>query len=278
MKMKLDQQLNLLKHMLGKSKGTRYISVSSGKGGVGKTLVSINIGEILSERGKKVLIFDGDLGLSNVHLMYGIAPTKDLSDLVKGFATIEELPVKVNEHLYFISGGSGFQELADLPKERLSTIVQKLYEYAEDNFDYVIIDTPPGIHRTTILLTSCADIPIILTTPEPTALMDAYALIKVINREEGLQNFYVIINKADSYAEAKAVAESLSLMVMKYTDARINFIGFIHYRKNLIRRVVDQKPVDKTFKEELREALINLDLEVNGKEGFWSKILKKLGV
>jgi len=276
--MKLDQQLSLLKHKVGKETKTKYISISSGKGGVGKTLIAINLGEILSENGKKVLIFDGDLGLSNIHLMYGISPTKDLVDLVKGYATIEELPVKVNKNLYFISGGSGFQQLADIPKTQLSSIIMKLHEFAEENFNYVIIDTPPGIHKTTIMLASSVDIPLIITTPEPTAIMDAYALIKVINKEEGIDDFYVIVNKADNSAEAKAVVESLELLAMKYTTARINYIGYLHYRKNLIRRIIDQNPIDKAFKEELRESISNLDFEVQEREGFWSKILKKLGI
>jgi len=276
--MKLDRQLSLLKHKLGKGTKTRYISISSGKGGVGKTLIAINLGEILSENGKKVLIFDGDLGLSNIHLMYGISPTKDLVDLIKGFATIEELPVKVNKNLYFISGGSGFQQLADIPRTQLSSIIMKLHEFAEENFNYVIVDTPPGLNRITIMLASSVDIPLIITTPEPTAIMDAYALIKVINKEEGIDDFYVIVNKADNSAEAKAVVESLELLAMKYTTARINYIGYLHYRKNLIRRIIDQNPIDEAFKEELRESISNLDFEIQEKEGFWSKILKKLGI
>lgn len=276
--MKLDHQLNLLKHKVGKGAKTKYISISGGKGGVGKTLIAINLGEILSENGKRVLIFDGDLGLSNIHLMYGISPTKDLVDLIKGYATIEELPVKVNKNLYFISGGSGFQQLADIPKTQLSSIIMKLHEFAEENFNYVIIDTPPGIHKTTIMLASSVDIPLIITTPEPTAIMDAYALIKVINKEEGIEDFYVIVNKADNSAEAKAVVESLELLAIKYTTARINYIGYIHYRKNLIRKIIDQNPVDKAFKEELRESILNLDFEVQERKGFWSKILKKLGI
>ncbi|HID65493.1 MAG TPA: MinD/ParA family protein, partial [Aquificaceae bacterium] len=149
---------------------------------------------------------------------------------------------------------------------------------AEENFNYVIIDTPPGIHKTTIMLASSVDIPLIITTPEPTAIMDAYALIKVINKEEGIEDFYVIVNKADNSAEAKAVVESLELLAIKYTTARINYIGYIHYRKNLIRKIIDQNPVDKAFKEELRESVSNLDFEVQERKGFWSKILKKLGI
>ncbi len=276
--MKLNQQLSLLKHRLGKDTVTRYISVASGKGGVGKTLISINLGEILSETGKRVLIFDGDLGLSNVHLMYGISPTKDLSDLLGGFATIEELPVKVKENLYFISGGSGFQQLADLPKPQLVTIIRKLQEYAEENYDYVIIDTPPGIHRTTVTFVSSSDIPLVVSTPEPTSLADAYALIKVVNRESGMREFYLLVNKVDNEQEARIVFESIQLLTVKYTTAVVRYIGSIKYRKNLIRRVIDQNPVDRGFKQELRKAVANIEVDLEATESFWSKILKKFGI
>ena len=272
--MKSNQQLNSLKHKLKKAVRTKYISVSSGKGGVGKTLISINIGEILSESGKKVLIFDGDLGLSNVHLMYGIMPKKDLSDLIKGFATIEEIPEKINDNLYFISAGSGLQELADIPRIQLVSIISKLQEYAEDNYDYVIIDTPPGIHRTTIVLVTSSDIPIVISTPEPTSVADAYALIKIASKS--INEFYFLVNKADNEAEAKAVYESVKSLTDKYTSAKVIYMGFLKFRKNMIRKVIDQSPIDEKFKEEIRKTFLNINIDVNSTESFWSKILKKL--
>lgn len=275
--MRSDTQLNLLEHKL-KGGSVRYIGVASGKGGVGKTLVSINVGEILSERGYRVLIFDGDLGLSNVHLMYGIAPLKDLSDLIKGLASIKELPVKIKERLHFISGGSGFQELADLPKSRLISIIHQLHEFAEENYDYVVIDTPPGIHRTTITLLSSVDVPLIITTPEPTAIADAYALIKVLNKEECVETFHLLVNKADNEGEARVVYESIQLLTAKYTNAQVNYIGYIKFRKNLIRNVINQNPIDRGFKNELKIALEKVEpTKVEG-ESFWSKILRKLGI
>ncbi len=275
--MRSDTQIDLMEHKL-KGSSVRYIGVGSGKGGVGKTIISINVGEILSEQGYRVLIFDGDLGLSNIHLMYGIAPLKDLSDLIKGLTTIKELPVKVKDGLYFISGGSGFHELADLPKQRLVSIIHALHEFAEENYDYVIVDTPPGIHRTTTTLLSAVDVPIIVTTPEPTAIADAYALIKVLNREEGINNFYLLINKADNEGEAIAVYESVNLLTAKYTQACVNYLGSLKFRKNLIRNVINQNPVDRAFKNELRKAIQKIEPSKEEAEGFWSKILRKIGI
>ncbi|WP_461829850.1 AAA family ATPase [Aquifex sp.] len=275
--MRSDTQLELLEHKL-KGGSVKYIGIGSGKGGVGKTIISINAGEILAEQGYRVLIFDGDLGLSNIHLMYGIAPLKDLSDLLRGLTTIKELPVKVREGLYFISGGSGFHELADLPKQRLISVIHALHEYAEENYDYVIVDTPPGIHTTTITLLSAVDLPIIITTPEPTAIADAYALIKVLNREEGIKDFYLLVNKADNGGEAQAVYESIQLLATKYTEASVRYLGFLKFRKNLIRNVINQNPVDGAFKRELKKALEKLEPGKREKESFWSKILRKIGI
>ena len=266
-----------MEHKL-RGSSVRYIGIGSGKGGVGKTIISINTGEILSEQGYRVLIFDGDLGLSNIHLMYGIAPLKDLSDLIKGLTTIEDLPVKIKEGLYFISGGSGFHELADLPKQKLISIMHTLHEYAEENYDYVIVDTPPGIHNTTTTLLSAVDIPIIVTTPEPTAIADAYALIKVLNKEEEVNNFYLLINKADNEGEALAVYESVNLLTAKYTKASLNYLGSLKFRKNLIRNVINQNPVDKAFKGELKRVIENIEPLKRETESFCSKILKKIGI
>lgn len=275
--MRSDIQLNLMEHKL-KGSSSRYIGIGSGKGGVGKTLISINVGEILAEQGYRVLIFDGDLGLSNIHLMYGIAPLNDLSDLIKGLATIKELPVKVSENLHFISGGSGFHELADIPKQKLIYIIHTLHEFAEENYDYVVIDTPPGIHKTTLTLLSATDVPIVITTPEPTAIADAYALIKTLNKEEYIKDFYLLVNKADNEGEALAVYESIEILTTKYTTARLSYLGFLKFRKNLIRNVINQNPVDRAFKKELKKALQKIEPSKKEKESFWSKILKKIGV
>jgi len=275
--MRSDTQLGLMEHKL-KGSSVRYIGIGSGKGGVGKTIISINLGEILSEQGYRVLIFDGDLGLSNIHLMYGIAPLKDLSDLVRGLATIKELPVKVKDGLHFISGGSGFQELADIPKQRLVSIIHALHEFAEENYDYVIVDTPPGIHKTTTTLLSAVDFPIIVTTPEPTAIADAYALIKVLNKEEGVKNFYLLVNKSDNEGEALAVYESIKLLATKYTESSVNYLGFLKFRKNLIRNVINQNPIDGGFKKELERALQKIEGSKKDTRSFWSKILRKIGI
>ncbi len=275
--MSLDQQAVALKHKEGQDSKTRYLAVASGKGGVGKTLLSINMGKCLSDGGSKVLIIDADFGLSNIHLMLGLNPEKTLSDFFYGRAEFKDILVKVNDNLYFISSGSGIYELARLPGDQILNLVRRLQELSEDNYDWVIFDTPPGIHEDTLMVTSAVDIPVILTTPEPTAVADAYALIKILNRESGVESFYLLVNKAENYREAEKVYESIQLLAEKFTTAKINFAGSIKYRKNIIRRIINQNPFDSSLMEEVYGVLKNMPLNLKlREESFWQRILTKI--
>ncbi len=275
--MGLDQQATLLKHREGEGARTRYLAIASGKGGVGKTLLTINVGKCLSESGSKVLIIDADFGLSNVHLMLGINPEKNLSDFFYGKAEFKDILVKITEGLYFISSGSGIYELARLPGAQILNLVRRLQELSENNYDWVIFDTPPGIHEDTLMVTSAVDIPVILTTPEPTAVADAYALIKILNRENEVKSFYLLVNKVENYSEAEKVYESIQLLAEKFTTAKINFAGSIKYRKNIIRRIINQSPFDKSLMDDVYNILKNMPLNVKLKEeSFWHRILSKI--
>jgi len=136
--MSLNQQAIHLKRREGAEGGTKYIAVASGKGGVGKTILSISFGKGLSETGKKVLIIDADLGLSNVHLMLGLTPQKNLAHFFFGEATFDEITVRIDERFAFISSGNGIYELAKLPKDQIVSLIRRLQELAEENYDYVI--------------------------------------------------------------------------------------------------------------------------------------------
>ncbi len=275
--MSLDQQAVLLKHKEGEGVKTRYMAIASGKGGVGKTLLSINIGKCLSDSGRKVLIIDADFGLSNIHLMLGINPEKNLSDFFYGRAEFKDILVKINDNLCFISSGNGIYELARLPGHQILNLVRRLQELSEDNYDWVIFDTPPGIHEDTLMVTSSVDIPVILTTPEPTAVADAYALIKILNKESDVKSFYLLVNKVEGYREAEKVYESIQLLAEKFTSAKVNFAGSIKYRKNIIRRIINQDPFDRALMDDVYNILKNMPLNVKLKEeSFWQRILSKI--
>jgi len=156
--------------------------------------------------------------------MLGITPPKNLYHFFTGSASLEEVVIPVEEGFDLISSGSGIRELVNMPFGRLKTLIQRLQDFAEGRYDWVIFDTPPGIHSDTIAIVSSSQIPILITTPEPTAIADAYGLIKVMNLEEGMKEFFLIVDKVSSEEEGKKVYESIRLVCQK-----------IHHRRAKVR-------------------------------------------
>lgn len=273
----MEVQALHLERAEGKGKKTGYISVASGKGGVGKTLITINMGRIIARNGNRVLIVDGDLGLSNVHIMLGIAPSKNLYHYFMGEVSLEEVVVPLDENIAFISSGSGVRELVNLPLTQLKNLIYRLHEYAEINYNWVIFDTPPGIHTDTTALVSSSQIPVIVTTPEPTAIADAYGLIKVLNQDEKVKDFYVIVNKVQNHEEGLKVFESIKVVCDKFTSAHVSYLGSIKYNPKIIRSIVNQSPFEESFVKELTGALFKLPLNIKPyAPSFWEKLLSKL--
>lgn len=274
----IEGQLSHLKRAIEKGSNTRYIAVASGKGGVGKTLISINLAMIIGNTGKRVLIIDGDFDLSNVHIMLGLTPEKNMSDFINGKASIDEIVFKINNNVSFIASGNGIQDLVNLSSKDITDILDRIHEYAENNFDIIIFDTPPGIHNETLIITSSSDIPIVISTPEPTAVANAYALIKVLNTSMMLKDFYVLINKCSSKEEGLKIFNSINTVSQRFLDIDLKYLGYITYNKNIIRKIVDQKPFDKTLINELTQSLKNIPLNINvqSKNSFWSKLIERL--
>ena len=273
----MEKQALPLKILEGKERSTGYISVASGKGGVGKTIITINMGRILYSNGKKVLLIDGDLGLSNIHLMLGITPQKNLYHFFSGDVPIEDIVVPIEDGFDFISSGSGIRELVNMSFGKLKTLLLRLQEFAEGRYDWVIFDTPPGIHSDTLAIVSSSQIPIVITTPEPTAIADAYGLVKVMNSSEGLKEFFLAVNKVSNEYEGKKVYESIKVVCERYTTAEPKYAGSIKYYPNLIKRIISQNPFDNNLIKDLTQILTRLYLvQRTSKESFWEKLLSKL--
>ncbi len=273
----MEKQALPLKILEGKERSTGYISVASGKGGVGKTIITINMGRILYSNGKKVLLIDGDLGLSNIHLMLGITPPKNLYHFFSGDVPIEDIVVPIEDGFDFISSGSGIRELVNMSFGKLKTLLLRLQEFAEGRYDWVIFDTPPGIHSDTLAIVSSSQIPIVITTPEPTAIADAYGLVKVMNSSEGLKEFFLAVNKVSNEYEGKKVYESIKVVCERYTTAEPKYAGSIKYYPNLIKRIISQNPFDNNLIKDLTQILTRLYLvQRTSKESFWEKLLSKL--
>ena len=197
----------------------RVIAVTSGKGCVGKSSVSINLALQFTRMGKKVLILDADFGLANIEVMFGVIPRYNLSDLMFKGKELKEIITEGPEGVNFISGGSGIAKLVNLDKEQVKRLVNKLSEL-ETMADIIIIDTGTGISPSVMEFLVASPETIIVTTPEPTSITDSYALLKALSMHDSFRgneaNIKMIANKVSSEAEGRNLHEKLSIVVKKF--------------------------------------------------------------
>ena len=197
---KLVEERKVDQIRVDQKKTARIISVTSGKGGVGKTSLSVNLAAHLSKQGTKILLIDADLGLSNVEIMLGVTPSYTLKDVIKHGKDIEDVIINGPYNLDFISGGNGFLELAELSEIEREEILIKIHKL-EELYDIIIIDTGAGISKNVTDFLAISDEILVITTSEPTALTDAYSIMKVINEGQLKQKVGLIINRVKSKSE-----------------------------------------------------------------------------
>ena len=177
---KLREKVEMLKEQVPSA---RVIAVTSGKGGVGKTSISVNLALQFQQQGKRVVILDADFGLANVEIMLGIRPQYNLADLIFNDKSIEEIITEGPNGVGFISGGSGVQDLVNLDKEKLKKLIAKLVKL-DSLYDVIIIDTGAGIADSVIEFVLSSPEVLLVVTPEPTSITDAYSLLKAVNRKK----------------------------------------------------------------------------------------------
>jgi len=230
-------------------KRARVITVTSGKGGVGKSNVSVNLGIQLRKMGKKVIIFDADFGLANVEVIFGIVPKYNLFDIIYNNKTIREVLTDGPLGIEFLSGGSGVKELLKLDYAQISFLVQKLNEL-DKYADVIIVDTGAGISDAVLSFIFASNEIILVTTPEPTSVTDAYAVLKAIKNENKLQtekSIHVLINRVESDEEGLDIFEKLNKVSKKFLGMELKNIGFLPEDKSLPKAVIEQKPVSILF-------------------------------
>lgn len=223
----------------------RVITVTSGKGGVGKSNIAVNLAVQFIKLDKKVIILDTDFGLANVEVMLGIRPRFSFADVIYGGKNIKDVITWDSNGLGFISGGSGISELIDIDSGRIDFITNKLIEL-DELADIIIIDTGAGISNTVLNFVSSSLEVILVSTPEPTSITDAYALLKTLSKKE---NFFkentiikVLANRVNSESEGIEMYNRLSVVVNKFLDINLQYIGSIPYDKNVSKAVIKQKP------------------------------------
>jgi len=226
-----------------KSSACRVIAVTSGKGGVGKTNISVNLALAMSNKGKKVLLFDADMGLANVDVMLGMIPQYTLLHVLNGKKNLAEIITEGPGGVRIVASGSGgVQELADLNEAQRSKFLGALQDL-QHQAEVIIIDTGAGLHRNVLAFALAAEEVVIVTTPEPTALMDAYGMIKILHRERREPQIQVVVNMAGSPMEADEAGQKLVVLSKRFLDLKVEYLGFILRDPGMIRAVKEQKPV-----------------------------------
>ena len=226
--------------------GARVICVTSGKGGVGKTSIAVNIAISLAKKGLRVLLVDADFGLSNVDVMMGVTPPYDLSHVIRGTKKVRDIVAEGPGGVSVVSGGSGMSDLLNITESQLAKIMDHLLSL-EDIADIIIMDTGAGITPLIVRMIAAAEETIIITTPEPTAIMDSYALCKSVVKAEADSHLWLLINRAESLAEAEATTQKFVSVVRLYLQKEVKPLGYVMNDPSVSRGVRQQQPFLLTY-------------------------------
>ncbi|MDR3091339.1 MAG: MinD/ParA family protein [Clostridiales bacterium] len=222
---------------------SRLITVTSGKGGVGKTNFTINLALSLAKTGKRVIVMDADFGLANIEVLLGIIPKYSLADVLSGRREVAEAITEGPLGVKFLSGGSGLREMANITGGQIAGVIDR-FAYLDSISDVILIDTGAGITDSVINFIKASGESIIITTPEPTSITDAYAVIKA-SREESdtLPSMKLVVNRVDDPSEGEEVFAKLSKVSKRFLNIDLISLGSIPYDSNLVRAVKRQQPV-----------------------------------
>ena len=229
-------------------KPVRVIAVTSGKGGVGKTNIATNLGVALSSMGRRVALMDADMGLANVDVLLGLYPKYNLSHVLSGEKTLSEIMLEGPSGLRVIPASSGIQQMSELSTFEQASIIRAFSEMDQD-LDALIVDTAAGISASVVnFARACQEI-IVVVCDEPTSLTDAYAFIKLLNRDYGLYNFHVLTNMVQSAQQGQNLFKKLTTVTDRYLDVTLNFAGVVPADEYLKKSVQKQTAVVEAFPE-----------------------------
>ncbi len=228
------------------AKPVKVIAVSSGKGGVGKTNISVNLSVSLAKMGREVMLMDADLGLANVDVLLGLNPSYDLSHVISGERTLEEVVVEGPANLKIIPASSGVSKMANLQSMEQAGLIQAFSElgYA---LDVLVVDTGAGISGNVVNFCSAAQEVIVVVCDEPASITDAYAFIKVMSREHNVDHFQILANMSHSSSEGREMFHKLSTATERFLDVMLTFMGSIPYDPRLRKAVQHQRAIVEAF-------------------------------
>ncbi len=270
----MDQATRLRKLVKGqKERNTvaTVITVTSGKGGVGKSNMSVNLAIQMQMLGKRVIILDADFGLANVEVMFGIRPQYSLADLMFKSKELKDIICPGPRGIGIISGGSGIQEMANLTKYQINNLTSELYEL-DELADVIIIDTGAGISDAVLDFVTHSTEVVLVATPEPTSITDAYALLKSVNKRDDFDHskkIKMVTNRVDSVKEGKELFEKLSVVVNRFLDVEIDFLGAVPQDSNVSKAVMRQVPFSIAYpKTEATQAVVDIANKLLGNEAY----------
>lgn len=217
----------------------KKISIASGKGGVGKTITTVQLALSARRQNKRVLILDGDLGMANVDVVLGLRPRYNINDVIEGGVELQDIILQGPMGINLIPTGSGLASLANLSLSHRISLLDQLDEISKD-YDIIIIDTGAGISETVMHLNSVSDEVLVVTTPEPHAMTDAYAFIKVMSESYKAQKLNLIVNQAVNKNHGLKVAQRITDVVSRFLGAEINVAGVVPHDDLVTRTVMNQ--------------------------------------
>jgi len=241
----IEDQATGLRRMVS-PEPVRVIAVTGGKGGVGKTNVSVNLGIGFAELGRRVMLLDADLGLANIDVLLGLHAKHNLSHVMSGECTLEEILVDGPKGMRVVPGASGLQKMAELSPAEHAGLIHAFSEVSSD-VDVLVIDTAAGISDLVVSFSRAAQEQIVVVCDEPASITDAYAIIKLLNREHGVSHFRILANMVKTVQEGRDLYNKMCRVTDRYLDVMLSYMGSVPYDEQLRKAVKGQRPVIEAY-------------------------------
>ena len=270
--------------------GMKSIAILSGKGGVGKSNLAVNLALALADKGMRMAILDADLGLANIDILFGVMPKFNLGHVLRGEKELSDIVLKVSERVSIIPGGAGLKELADIDDQRQSWMISRL-SMLEDETDILLLDTSAGIHKNVLAFAQASDLTLLVTTPEPTAIRDSYSVLKSLVQTVG-NGFEagLVVNMVSNEDEASSVADRITSAAGQFLDFNVRFMGCIIYDTAIREAVKKRRPLlldsphsssavyFKKLADKICESVPDDEVKVEGKarESFLRRLIKQM--
>ncbi|MCP4754232.1 MAG: MinD/ParA family protein [Proteobacteria bacterium] len=280
----MNDQATILRRKF--SRNSRSLSFTSGKGGVGKTNIVVNLSMHLAKMGKKVFVIDADLGLANIDILLNLAPEYTIEDVLTGNKHINDIIIEGPLGIHVLPASSGISEMQSLSGRQQMSMLSELSNL-KTKYDYILIDTGAGIASNVLRFNAAADEICVVTNPEPTAITDAYALMKIMSSKYQVHRFSLIVNQSEVH-EARDVYDRLVRVLNEFLTVKLELLGNIPRDPNFVKAVKRQKPLSlllpnsppsKAFSKMARRIASNFgesEAEAN-KNSFWKKLVNWKG-